>query len=122
MGPAPSRAVSPALPIVTTIAWLLLALVGGLLGPFTLFLFDPGLDAISVWTWLLFLGVWATLALCLVAILAGWLTWALTRRRRSGIARVLRGIAYLLPLAGIALAAAGFLGSSLLCSGSLTCT
>lgn len=105
-----------------TVTWLLLGAVAGVVAPFTIFLFDPGPDAISVWTWLLFLGVWATVALCLVAILTGWLAWALTRRRRSGIARVLRGSAYLLPLAGVALAGAGFLGSSLLCSGSLTCT
>jgi len=122
MSPALTRPVSPTLPIVTTIAWLLLALVGGLFGPFTLFLFDPGPDAVSVWTWLIFLGIWATLALCLVSIVAGWLAWAISRRRRSGPARALRGAAYVLPLLGLAMTTAGFAGTSLLCSGSLTCT
>jgi uncharacterized membrane protein YeaQ/YmgE (transglycosylase-associated protein family) len=117
-----ARAIGPALPIVSTVIWLMLGAVAGVLAPFTIFLFDPGADAVSVWTWLIFLGVMATVVLCLVSILAGWLAWALTRRRSSGLTRVLRGTAYLLPLLGIALLAVGFLGSSLLCSGSLTCT
>ena len=127
-GGAPIRAprgpaIGPALPILVTIAWILLMVGVGFTALFSFFLFDSGVDAVSAWTWMVFFGVWGTLLLCPISIIASWIAWGLTRRRmRTGWGRVLRGTCYCLPLLGVLAVAIGFGASEILCNGSFTCS
>jgi hypothetical protein len=111
--------VGPALPILTTIGWILAALILALPTAFSPMLFDSGG---STWTVLIVVGLVLSLLLCGVSIVGGWVTWALTRGRRGGGARILRGVLYLLPLLGIAITLIGFAGIQVLCSGNLDCS
>ena len=116
-------AVGPALPILVTIMWALLMAAVGFMALFSFLLFDAGIDAVSAWTWMIFIGVWGTVLLCPISIIASWITWGVTRRRLGkGWGRVLRGTAYCLPLLGILAVAVGFGASEVLCNGSLTCS
>jgi hypothetical protein len=115
-------AVGPALPIVFTILWLLVAAASGLASMFSFFLFDAGADRVSVWTWMIFFGFWGTLLLCPTSILLSWIAWAVTRSRmQTGWGRFLRGTCYALPLVGIVSVLIGFIAGDVLCGGSLTC-
>lgn len=117
------RSVSPALPIVFTIVWLLSMVAGAFFGLFSFFLFDAGMDAVSAWTWMIFLGIWGTMALCPISIILGWITWGVTRKRMVlGWGQVLRAVAYALPVLGIASVIIGFAATSILCNDSLTCS
>jgi len=106
------------LPIVATIGWLIVLVATVVPAMFSAMLFDSGG---SVPAMLIFVGLWLTLPLCLASIAAGWILWALTRHRRSNGLKVARGIAYLLPLLGLATAGVGLLWISTACSGSLAC-
>lgn len=117
MGDSGNRSVGPVLPIIATIVWLAFMVIVAFIGLFSVMIFDSG--DVSVWSWLLFIGIWAFVILCPISILAGWLSWALTRA--SGRGRALRTSAYLLPLLGVLVFAVGFVGTDVLCSGSLTC-
>lgn len=116
-------ATGPALPILVTIAWALLLVGASFTALFSFFLFDSGVDAVSAWTWMVFIGLWGTLILCPISIIASWIAWGLTRRRmRTGWGRILRGTCYCLPLFGILTVAIGFGASEILCNGSFTCS
>ncbi|MBU6147521.1 MAG: hypothetical protein KGP10_05065 [Actinomycetales bacterium] len=115
----PQRPVAPVLAILSTVGWLIVGLVGGVLAPFSFFLFDAG--DVSGWTWTLFWGMWLTPVLCLLSIAAGWPLWALTRRRRSRSARAARIVVALLPLLGLGAIAVASVAIEVLCGGSLTC-
>lgn len=121
--PAPERRpISPALPIVFTLLWLLVMAASGWVGIFSIFLFDAGVDRVSVWTWLIFFGIWGTVLLCPTSVLFSWIVWIVTRRRMpTGWGRIIRGVCYALPAFGIMASVIGFLAGELLCAGSLTC-
>jgi hypothetical protein len=110
--------VSPALPIIATVGWVMVLVATVIPAMFSAMLFDSGG---SVPAMLIFAGLWLTLPLCLASIAAGWILWALTRHRRSGGLKVARGFAYLLPLLGLVTAGIGLLWISTACSGNLSC-
>lgn len=99
--------VSPILPIVTTILWLAVLLALSMVAMFSLMIFDQGVEETPAGMTLMFWGIWATLILCAVSILGGWLTWLATRSRRGGDASIVRGVLYALPLVGVGLVALG---------------
>lgn len=111
-------AVGPLLPIISTIGWILVALVLAVPTMMSPMLFDSGG---STWTVIVVVGLMTSLFLCAVSVLAGWIVWGVTRRHRGGMARVFRGAVYLLPLVGIATSAIGFAGIQFVCGGSLDC-
>ncbi len=94
------------MPIIVTIVWLVVFVVSLVPAMFAPMLFDAGE---TTGAWLALLGTWATVGLSFLAVPVAWIVWALTRGSRGGAARVGRAIAYLFPLAGIALAAIGFI-------------
>ena len=99
---APDR-VSPALPIITTIIWLVVGVALVIPAMFSAMLFDSGE---SFAAWLAFAGFWAGIVVCFLDIPALWIAWGLTRSRRGG-ARILRGVLYLVPLVPLAVAGIG---------------
>ena len=113
-----TRRVSPLLPILGTVGWLILMVLVVLPAMFSAMLFDSGgsVPAAAV-----FYGLWATLPLCLFSIIAGWVVWGVTRGTRTGGSRIARGVVYLLPLVGLGVAALGLLWIQTACSGSLAC-
>jgi len=110
--------VSPVLPIISTIVWLLLVVPTLIVAAFSAMLFDSGGSTPAV---LVFAGFWLTLPLTLISISASWILWGLTRRKRSTGLKVARGVAYLLPLIGLGLAGVGLLWINTACSGNLSC-
>lgn len=116
---ASESAVGPLLPIIATIGWLLVGLVLCVPAMFSPMLFDSGG---SFWALLIVFGLVSSLLLCALSVIGGWITWAVTRQRRGGGSRVLRGALYLIPVLGLATAAIGIAGIELVCAGSLNCT
>ena len=112
------RPVTPVLPIISTIVWLLLVVPTLIVAAFSAMLFDSGGSTPAV---LVFAGFWLTLPLTLISISASWILWGLTRRKRSTGLKVARGVAYLLPLIGLGLAGVGLLWIQTACSGNLSC-
>ena len=110
--------VTPVLPIVATLGWLIVMVLTTVPAMFSAMLFDSGG---SVPAGLVFAGLWLTLPLCVISIVGCWVQWGVTRGRRSTGVKVARGVAYLLPLIGLGLAGAGLLWISTACSGSLSC-
>jgi hypothetical protein len=110
--------VSPVLPIISTIVWLLLVVPTLIVAAFSAMLFDSGGSTPAV---LVFAGFWLTLPLTLISISASWILWGFTRRKRSTGLKVARGVAYLLPLIGLGLAGVGLLWINTACSGNLSC-
>ena len=110
--------VSPVLPIISTIVWLLLVVPTVIVAAFSAMLFDSGGSTPAV---LVFAGFWLTLPLTVISISASWILWGLTRRKRSTGLKVARGVAYLLPLIGLGLAGVGLLWMQTACSGNLSC-
>jgi len=91
-------------------------------GIFSIFLFDAGVDRVSVWTWLIFIGIWGTVLLCPTSVLFSWIAWIVTRRRMpTGWGRIIRGVCYALPVFAIMASVIGVAAGELLCAGSLTC-
>ena len=116
---APARAaVGPLLPILVTIGWILVALVLLIPTMFSPMLFDSGG---SFWTLLIVFGLLSSLFLCGLSVICGWIAWGVTRQRRGGASRILRGVIYLVPLLGIATAGIGIAGIQLACAGNLNC-
>jgi hypothetical protein len=113
-----SGPVSPVLPIVATVVWLVLIVPTVIVAAFSAMLFDSGGSTPAV---LVFAGFWLTLPLTLISISASWILWGLTRRKRSTGLKVARGVAYLLPLIGLGLAGVGLLWIQTACSGNLSC-
>ena len=112
------RPVTPVLPIISTIVWLLLIVPTVLVAAFSAMLFDSGGSTPTV---LVFAGFWLTLPLTLISISTSWILWGLTRRKRSTGLKVARGVAYLLPLIGLGMAGVGLLWIQTACSGNLSC-
>ena len=112
------RPVTPVLPIISTIVWLLLIVPTMLVAAFSAMLFDSGGSTPTV---LVFAGFWLTLPLTLISISTSWILWGLTRRKRSTGLKVARGVAYLLPLIGLGMAGVGLLWIQTACSGNLSC-
>ena len=110
--------VSPVLPIISTIVWLLLVVPTVIVAAFSAMLFDSGGSTPAV---LVFAGFWLTLPFTVISISASWILWGLTRRKRSTGLKVARGVAYLLPLIGLGLAGVGLLWMQTACSGNLSC-
>lgn len=114
----PAR-LGPVLPILFTVLWLIVGAVSTFLLFFSVFLFDSGG---STWTWMIFYGFLGTVLLCPTSIIAGWIAWAVTRKDVSrGSRRVVRIIAYSLPVLGILTVILGFVAIETLCGSSLSC-
>ena len=113
-----SQAIGPFLPIVSTIGWILTALVLSIPAMFSPMLFDSGG---SFWALLIVFGLVSALFLCALSVIGGWIAWAVTRQRRGGSARVIRGTVYLIPLLGIVTAVIGIAGIQFACSADLNC-
>ncbi|MEY4135968.1 MAG: hypothetical protein RL205_96 [Actinomycetota bacterium] len=110
--------VGPLLPILTTVGWILAAVILAVPTMFSPMLFDSGG---SVWAVIVVFGLVSTLLLCGLSVVAGWIAWAASRESRGAGARVLRGMFYLLPLIGLAATAIGFGGIQFACAGNLNC-
>ena len=113
--------VGPALPIVASVLALVGFVPAAVVALFSVFASDPGLDRISIWARLFIMASWLTPVLCLVGAIASWVVWGVSRRRRGGVARTVRGITYLLPLIGVVLIGIAWFGTEVFCGGSLTC-
>lgn len=115
----PDRQVGPTLPIVASVLALLGVIPALLVAMFSVFASDPG--NISGWATLFIYACWITPVLCVVGAAGSWIAWGVTRRHRTGPARIVRGAVYLLPLAGVLLIAISVLGTTVFCDGSLSC-
>ena len=101
-----TRAVSPLLPIITTVIWLIVLVIGAVVAPMSLMAFDSG--TVTLGMGMLVAGVWMVVLFCPISIVGGWIAWALTRRNVGAGARTLRGVLYALPLAGALVFALAF--------------
>lgn len=116
--PLASR-ISALLPVLATLVWLIVGAVSAFLLLFSAFLFDSGG---STWTWVIVYGLLGTVLLCPVSIIAGWIAWGVTRKDQPrGSRRLLRVIAYCLPVLGILTVILGFVAIEALCGGALSC-
>lgn len=102
---AARSAVSPLLPIVMSIIWAIVFVVVSSVSLFTLMAFDSGTGTIGMG--MLVAGVWLVVLLSPISIVVGWIAWAVSRRRIEGAPRVVRGVAYALPLVGVLVFALG---------------
>ena len=115
---APSGPVSTLLPIVATVVWLVVMVATVFPALFSAMLFDSGG---STPVYMIFAGLWLTIVLCFVSIVAGWIIWGTTRRKRSRVVKVARGVIYGLPVAPLVMAGIGLLWINTACSGNLSC-
>jgi threonine/homoserine/homoserine lactone efflux protein len=111
--------ISPVLPILFTVLWILVCPIVIFLGFFSVFLSDSGT---STPFYMIFYGFFATVALCPLSIIATWIAWGTTRKDpSSGPKRVARIVSYCLPFIGILTVILGFVAIQTTCGGALVC-
>jgi hypothetical protein len=114
----PAR-LSPVLPILFTVLWIIVCPIALFLGFFSVFMSDAGS---STPIEMVFFGFTGTVLLCPISIIATWIAWGTTRKDpSSGLKRVVRTIAYCLPFIGILSVLLGFITIATVCGGSFQC-
>lgn len=78
-----AEARGPLAPILTSVIWAVLFVLGAWPAIATVFLLDQGTD-LELWAWLIFYGMWGFEALALLVIPVSWLAWAFTRDKAWG--------------------------------------
>ncbi len=70
-------------PVVISVIWAAVFVLGAWPAVATVFLFDQGTD-LELWAWFIFYGIWAFEFMALLMVPGIWLAWALTRRKSWG--------------------------------------
>ncbi len=70
-------------PIVISVIWAVLFVLGAWPAIATVFLFDSGPE-LQLWGWLVFYGMWSFEALAMLIIPGIWLAWLATRYKSWG--------------------------------------
>ena len=110
--------VGPVLPTVATVCWIVVFMAASIPALFSAMLFDSGG---SLPAYAIYIGLWATLPLCFISVIASWVLWATTRSINGSKVRVIRGVVYLLPVVSLAVAGVGLLWIGTACAGNLSC-
>ena len=71
------------MPVVVSIIWAVLFVLGAWPAVATVFLFDSGPE-LQLWGWLVFYGMWGFELLAALLIPGIWVAWALTRHKSWG--------------------------------------
>ena len=103
-----TKRVGPLVPILASIIWPIIGVIGFVPAALTIMVFDGGTDNVPIALWFFFYGAWAFVASCVLTVPIAWTVWAVTKNGAVH-GRVWRVLAALLPIIPLGVSAAALL-------------